>query len=340
MTHAWTQDPDVTRRLCAAALIEHAVNRPADMIGSVDAVILARDDHERHREMAAPFLEAGLPIFVDKPLTLAMEELDYFRPFLMAGKLMSGSAMRYATELDAVRAEIGSYGQVKLIRGAVVNDWARYGVHMLEAILPLLRSKPLAVTPHAGRHESVAITTEDGTLVLVDVLGDVPKTFRVDIFGTKRVSSHEITDNFGMFRRMLWQFAEMIRTGRPSIPVEHTLGVLHVLIAGRRALRDQKVVRLDRFDTDGIGRMSGEAGPGRPRPTGYGMTVGEQGDGGQHDPISRRSAPARQANGHASSQSHAWRRKGLAEDYRAISARLLKEPLLSLRLAPSATAAS
>ena len=157
---------------------------------------------------------------------------------------MSGSALRYATELDAVRAEIGSYGQIKLIRGAVVNDWARYGVHMLEVILPLLRSKPIAVAPHGGTHESVAITTEDGTLVLVDVLGNVPKTFRVDIFGTKRVSSHEIADNFGMFRRMLWQFAEMIRTGHPSIPVEETLSVLHVLIAGRSALRGRKTVAI------------------------------------------------------------------------------------------------
>lgn len=246
VTHAWTQDPEVTRHLCAAALIEHAVNRPEDLIGSVDAVILARDDHERHRDMAAPFLEAGLPIFVDKPLTLSMEELDYFRPYLVRGKLMSGSAMRFATELDAVRAEIGGYGQVKLIRGAVVNDWARYGIHMVEAIMPLLRSRPVAVAPHAGMHESVAITTEDGTLVLVDALGDVPKTLRVDVFGTKRVSTHEIADNFGMFRRMLWQFAEMIRTGRPSIPVEQTLDVLHVLIAGRRALDQQKTVRLDR----------------------------------------------------------------------------------------------
>ena len=245
VTHAWTQDADVTRRLCAAALIEHAVKRPEDLIGAVDAVILARDDYERHREMAAPFLEAGLPMFVDKPLTLSTDELDYFRPFLTRGKLMSGSAMRYATELDAVRAEIGSYGQIKLIRGAVVNDWARYGVHMLEAILPLLRGKPLTVSPHGSTHESVAITTQDGTLVLVDVLGDVPKTFRVDVFGTKRVSSHEITDNFGMFRRMLWQFAEMIRTGRPTIPVEDTLGVLQVLIAGRCALQERKAVRLD-----------------------------------------------------------------------------------------------
>jgi predicted dehydrogenase len=245
VTHAWTQDPEVTRRLCEASLIDHAVNQPEQMIGSVDAVILARDDHDKHREMAMPFLEASLPVFVDKPLTLSLTELEFFRPYLERGQLMSGSAMRFATELDAVRAEIETYGQVKLIRGAVLNDWAKYGVHLLDAIMPLLRGRPIAVSSHAAPHESVAITTEEGTLVLIDALGNVPKTFRVDVFGTKRVSSHEISDNFGMFRRMLWQFAEMIRTGCPTIPVEHTLEVLRVLIAGRLAMQEQRTVKLD-----------------------------------------------------------------------------------------------
>jgi predicted dehydrogenase len=245
VTHAWTQDPEVTRRLCEASLIDHAVNQPEQMIGSVDAVILARDDHDKHREMAMPFLEASLPVFVDKPLTLSLTELEFFRPYLERGQLMSGSAMRFATELDAIRAEIETYGQVKLIRGAVLNDWAKYGVHLLDAIMPLLRGRPIAVSGHVAPHESVAITTEEGTLVLIDALGNVPKTFRVDVFGTKRVSSHEISDNFGMFRRMLWQFAEMIRTGRPTIPVEHTLEVLRVLIAGHLAMQEQRTVKLD-----------------------------------------------------------------------------------------------
>jgi predicted dehydrogenase len=247
VTHAWTQDPDLTRRLCNASLIENAVKQPQDLIGSVDAIILARDDYEKHREMATPFLDAGLPIFVDKPLTLSPSDLEFFRPYLERGQLMSGSAMRFATELDAVRAEIQSYGRIKLIRGAALNDWSRYGVHLLDAILPLLRGRPLAVIPHTASHESLAITTEDGTLVLVDALSDIPKTFRIDVFGTKRTSSHEISDNFGMFRRMLWQFAEMIRTGRPTIPVQQTLDAIAILISGRTAVREQKTVELRRL---------------------------------------------------------------------------------------------
>jgi predicted dehydrogenase len=247
VTHAWTQDPAVTRALCAACRIEHAVETPEEMLGRVDAVILARDDHERHRAIAEPFLSAGLPVLVDKPLTLDRDDLAFFRPYLERGRLMSCSAMRFATELDAARTEQGEYGEIRLVRGAVLNDWARYGVHMVDAIQPLLTGQVVSVSAHRAAHESMAIETDDGGLALIDALGAVPKTFRVDIFGTRRTSSHDVTDNFGMFRRLLWQFAEMIRTGAPAIPVEDTLEVLRILMAGKRSRESGTRVRLSEF---------------------------------------------------------------------------------------------
>ncbi|MCS3700158.1 uncharacterized protein (UPF0548 family) [Salinibacter ruber] len=42
---------------------------------------------------------------------------------------MSCSGLRYARELDEVRANIGSYGS---FRGAVVLGWERYAIHLLK----------------------------------------------------------------------------------------------------------------------------------------------------------------------------------------------------------------
>lgn len=81
VTHAWTQDPSITQKLCAASLIETAVAAPEEMMGEVDAVIVARDDYETHFEHAMPFLQAGLPVFIDKPLTVDKEELRQFLPY-------------------------------------------------------------------------------------------------------------------------------------------------------------------------------------------------------------------------------------------------------------------
>ncbi len=248
VTHAWTQDPDATARLCAACRIPHAVADRDALRDQVAAVIIARDDHERHWEFAAPFLEAGLPVFLDKPLSLDVAELRRFLPYLERGKLMSGSGLRFAKELDEPRAELADYGRLALVRGSVVLDWERYGVHMVEAILGLLPSRPVAVSAHRCGHASVAIEMDDDTLVLVDALGAVPKTFRVDLFGAARNSTHEIADNFSMFRRLLWHFARMVETGEPPIPPQRTLDVMRVLIAGRLARQDHRRVRIDELD--------------------------------------------------------------------------------------------
>ena len=244
VTHAWTQDPEVTRSLCAACRIPHAVDRREDMLGQVDAVIIARDDHETHLELARPFLEAGLHVLIDKPLSLDPEALRYFAPYLGEGRLMSCSGMRYARELDEVRATIADYGRIRLMRGAVVLSWEKYGIHLVDAIYGVTQARPVSVAALEAPHASLAISMDDGSLLQIDALGDVPPTFHFEFFGTARASSHDVTDNFSMFRRMLWHFAQMIGSGRPAVPAADTLGAMRLLIAGRQAIENGRSVRL------------------------------------------------------------------------------------------------
>jgi predicted dehydrogenase len=245
VTHAWTQDPAVTARLCAASQIAHAAAAPEDMINQVDAVIVARDDYEQHWSLAYPFLSAGVPVFVDKPLAQDEEQLRAFRPYLETGGLMSCSGMRYARELDEPRASLASYGDIRLVRGAILNSWEQYGVHLADAILNVVRARPVAVVALEAPHVSVAVEMDDGSLLQLDALGEVGRCFRVDIFGTRNITSHDITDNFSMFRRCLWHFFRSIESGTPAIPAEHTLLVMRLLLAGRRAQTEKRRVLLD-----------------------------------------------------------------------------------------------
>ncbi|KJZ08651.1 MULTISPECIES: Gfo/Idh/MocA family oxidoreductase [unclassified Halomonas] len=245
VTHAWTQDRDVTERLCRACHIDEAVAEPGDMLGQVDAVIIARDDPASHRELAAPFLEAGLAVFIDKPLTLDLQDLAYFSPYLAAGRLMSCSGMRFASELDALRAAPGALGNWRLVRGAIVKDWERYGVHLLDAILPLTAATPVSVRALGAGHQSFAITMSDGSLLSIDALGEVPPVFRIEVFGDAGETSADIRDNFGMFRRTLWEFWRMLEQGPDRHQCQTTLAVIKTLIAGRLAAERGEEVRLD-----------------------------------------------------------------------------------------------
>ena len=127
----------------------------------------------------------------------------------------------------------------------MVRGWEKYGIHLLEAVSNVVPATPVSVAPVPAEHASVAITMSDGSLFQLDALGDVPLTFQVDIWGDEKRSTHEITDNFTAFRRTLWHFIEMIRTGTPPIDPDETLRMMRTLRAGRRALDEERSVAVE-----------------------------------------------------------------------------------------------
>jgi predicted dehydrogenase len=86
---------------------------------------------------------------------------------------------------------------------------------------------------------------DKGFLMQLDALGETSKTFRIDIWGKNLASSHEIVDNFSMFRRMLWHFAKSIENGLPAVPPEDTLHTMRLLMAARIARSEKRRVFLN-----------------------------------------------------------------------------------------------
>ena len=238
VTCAWTQDHALTERLCAACKIETACASAHDMIGRVDAVIVARDDWETHAELAMPFLDAGLFVFVDKPLSLDEHELQRFEPFLRRGTLMSCSGLRYAAELDGLRANgaQAEIGATKLIHASVLNGIEKYGIHMIEAIASLdpAWGRAAVLTRLPVRHDAWTIRLSDGVPLELHCLGAVGKTFHLSIYGERGHRHFDLHDNFSAFRRTLEHFFGMVKTGVPPIDPDETLAIMRLIGEARR----------------------------------------------------------------------------------------------------------
>lgn len=233
VTHAWTQDPPITRHLCQACRIEHAVERLDDMVGAVDAVLLARDDWERHAEMAMPFLEHGTAVFIDKPLSLDAEEIERFRPFLEEGRLMSTSGLRYARELGPLRERREELGDIRLLDAVVLNGMEKYGIHMLDAASGLGLATPVAVSRIPAAHQAFSITLADGAAMTIHCLGAVAKTFHISLFGTKGHRHFDLHDNFAAFRETIRYFLQMVRDQKPPVPSDETVRAMTILRIAR-----------------------------------------------------------------------------------------------------------
>ncbi len=245
VTHAWSQDPEGTRRLAAACRIPNVLDNVADMIGQVDGVVIARDDVDSHLELAQPFLEAGLTVFVDKPLTINPAELAYFVPYLRSGRLMSTSGFRFARELDDVKARIEQWDETRLVRAMVLNGWEKYGIHMLDAMLSLNVGRPLDVSfRRFDQYESYTVRLDSGAVFECDCLGAVGKTFVLHALGRQGHIAVDLHDNFSAFRRTMAAFIEQAVTGIPAVEPSSTLDSLGTIMAGIEARSSGKRIKI------------------------------------------------------------------------------------------------
>ncbi len=243
VTHAWTQDPILTAKLCLSSNIPVAVDDPSEMLESVDAVIVARDDWRSHYDFAKQFLDAGLPVFIDKPLSLDVEELKYFAPYLNSGKLMSCSGLRFAKELD----QLGDVGSLRCIHGTVILGWERYGVHLLDAVFSKINARPIAVSRNIAHHESFTLLMDDGSVFTVNAIGEGAKTFHLDFFGERGHFHVDMHDNFSAFRNTLKSFYKMCSQGFPTIEPHETILIMQTLMAGLAAIPGEGYVPISNF---------------------------------------------------------------------------------------------
>jgi predicted dehydrogenase len=123
------------------------LEKPEDLLGQVDAVLLEAVDGSVHRERALPFIEAGVPVWVDKPLACSVADA---RVLIEAAQrkgtpLLSASALRYdlsVQEVLARRETLGSVLGVDAFTPASTHPrnpgFFHYAVHGVELVYALM----------------------------------------------------------------------------------------------------------------------------------------------------------------------------------------------------------
>lgn len=238
ITHLWTDNPTEAPTVAAASLIPNIVARPEDVIGQVDAVIIATDDGLDHVRRARPFVEAGLPVFVDKPLATSLEELKTFLAWEKAGaKLLSSSGLRYAPELDACIQKLPTIGELRWLYGLSCKTWERYGIHLLEPLYRIVGPGLVSVRlESAPGHEIAHIVHRSGAQLTLPVIYDGGATFgHLQVAGTAGLIPVKFSDTYTGFRRQMVSFVDYVRSGVSPYAWAETVELMVALIAGLRS---------------------------------------------------------------------------------------------------------
>ncbi len=237
VTHVWAQDADRARHIAKAALIENVVQRPEEMIGAVDGVLLARDDAENHATLAKPFLHAGIPVYLDKTPALKVSEFDRLlalqsRP----GLIFTGTALRFASEFQLDEQSRHKIGRIRHIVGITPNRWDRYAIHVIEPALAM-GGNAGAVTRYrswsAGDSRGLHVLYDSDLQMHFSALGAAAAPIAIHIIGEKGEQRFTFADAFLCFRAALSEFVTGILGGGSRTDIDFMRKVVALIEQGR-----------------------------------------------------------------------------------------------------------
>ncbi len=239
VTQVWTQSLDLSRCLAAAALIPGISKSPHDMIGEVDAVLLARDDAENHFEFAAPFLEAGLPIYIDKPVALSLHDLQrLYERERYPGQIFTCSAMRYDPDLKPTVADWAAIGEPRLVHAITPKSWDKYAVHIIEPVLEMLGAdwsvERIDALPAPDGGGFLQVLTSRGTTLRFAAAGAYAAApLAIRVVGIRGWKEYAFSNVFVAFKAALQDFVDGARTRGVRSPRSYNERVVALIEAGR-----------------------------------------------------------------------------------------------------------
>jgi predicted dehydrogenase len=220
------------------------VEKPGDMIGKVDGVLIESVDGSVHLERAKPFFEAGIPCYVDKPFACSLADAKAMVALAEKKKLpiFSSSSLRYAPE---VVEYLGAGAKNGAILGATVHGPAslhernpglfHYGIHAVEILYALMGPGCVRVTCTSEKNTDVATGQwKDGRLASVRGIRQGKADYGFTAYAEKGVTSVTVSTKF-IYRELLKQIVAMFTTGKSPLDIAQTLELVAFIEAANRS---------------------------------------------------------------------------------------------------------
>ncbi|MBE6386421.1 MAG: oxidoreductase [Lentisphaerae bacterium] len=217
------------------SLVPEVVDRPEDMIGKVDAVIIATDIGSEHVRRATPFIEAGIPLFIDKPLCDNLEDLAFFKNAIENGAhIISSSSMRYAKEIiPYFHGQYNEVGELRFISMTMPKKWETYGIHALEALCAVTGPGYVSIRNTGTQKRNIChLKHAKGFDAVIANAYDMAYSPVISLSGTKGCLDITLKDSYNSFRNQLVAVVEYLRTGVPPMPFSETEELMKLVAGG------------------------------------------------------------------------------------------------------------
>lgn len=126
------------------------------LVGQLDGLIITARHGANHYKYAKPYLSDGIPMFIDKPITVSEEEAREFMGLLKEKQIpvSGGSSVKHADDIAALKALVASGEKGKVVGGFLrmpldINSehggFFFYAQHLVQSVCEIFGYYPKAV---------------------------------------------------------------------------------------------------------------------------------------------------------------------------------------------------
>lgn len=209
-----------------------------DLIREVDVVMIETNDGRPHMEEVLPALEAGKPVFVDKPVAASLKGVvelyqtaqEYQVP------IFSSSALRYldtAQQLDKKEVlSASTFSPATLEKSHTDLFW--YGIHGVELLFTVMGAgcKEVMQVHHTPAEDLVIGYWDDDRVGVFRGIRSGKRDFGGTVFMEKDILD---LGSFNGYRSLVVQIVDFFRNKKSPVPMAETLEIYAFMEAAQES---------------------------------------------------------------------------------------------------------
>jgi len=214
-----------------------------ELLEKVDVVMILSIDGRPHLEQAKPVIEAGKPLFIDKPMAASVSDAIKIYQLAKEHKVpcFSSSCLRFSPGTQAVLND----PKVGDIRGCNAHspcglephhpDFFWYGIHGVETLFTIMGPGCKTVPRIQTEDTDVAAGVwADGRIGTFRGHRTGPHTYGATVFGSKGIVE---AGKYEGYECLLVEIIKFFKTGVPPVSAEQTLEILAFMEAADESKR-------------------------------------------------------------------------------------------------------
>lgn len=252
ITTIYGHDKNETEKTALEGNIKEIVSSPDELIGKVDGVMVLFRDGNLHVPYALPFIKKGIPVWIDKPLTVTLEDTQILlKEAAKSNSLVTGgSTCKYSNDVLELGKFVRSGSVGNVLSGYInfpgdinspYNGIFFYGPHMIEILFTIFGYNVVSLTAMKNNSDILCIVNYDTYHVVLDFAKNACQNMCI-IHGDKKSHVGEIRIDSFTYKAGLEKFIDMIHTGVSPLSLDKLAAPTKLLTAIYESLQSEKKV--------------------------------------------------------------------------------------------------